>query len=36
MSKTLIVGEIQNGALREATLELVSFARQLGATSYRS
>ena len=30
MSKTLIVGEIQNGALREATLELVSFARQLG------
>ena len=30
MSKTLIVGEIQNGALREATLELVAFARQLG------
>jgi electron transfer flavoprotein alpha subunit len=30
MSKTLIVGEIQNGALREATLELVSVARGLG------
>ncbi|MFQ5699266.1 MAG: electron transfer flavoprotein subunit alpha/FixB family protein [Myxococcota bacterium] len=30
MSKTLIVAEIQKGALREATLELVAFARQLG------
>jgi electron transfer flavoprotein alpha subunit len=30
MGKTLIVGEIQNGALRESTLELVSFARKLG------
>ena len=30
MSKTLIVGEIQNGALREATLELVAMARGVG------
>jgi electron transfer flavoprotein alpha subunit len=30
MPKTLIVGEVQEGALREATLELVSFARELG------
>ena len=30
MPKTLIVGEIQNGALREATLELVTLARGLG------
>jgi electron transfer flavoprotein alpha subunit len=30
MSKTLIVGEIQGEALREATLELVAFARRLG------
>jgi electron transfer flavoprotein alpha subunit len=30
MAKTLIVAEIQNGALREATLELVSIARGLG------
>ncbi len=30
MSKTLIVAEIQNGALREATLELVAMARGLG------
>jgi electron transfer flavoprotein alpha subunit len=30
MPKTLIVGEIQEGALREATLELVALARQLG------
>ena len=30
MSKTLIVGEIQDGALREATLELVAFARKIG------
>jgi electron transfer flavoprotein alpha subunit len=30
MPKTLIVGEIQNGALREATVEMVSFARKLG------
>jgi electron transfer flavoprotein alpha subunit len=29
MGTILIVGEIQNGKLREATLELVSFARQL-------
>jgi electron transfer flavoprotein alpha subunit len=31
MPKTLIVGEIQHGALREATLELVAFARKLGS-----
>ena len=30
MPKTLIVGEIQKGELREATLELVAFARKLG------
>ena len=30
MTKTLIVGEIQNGTLREATLELVAIARGLG------
>jgi len=30
MAKTLIVAEIQNGTLREATLELVSIARGLG------
>ncbi len=30
MARTLIVGEIQEGALRAATLELVSFARKLG------
>ena len=30
MSKTLIVGEIQQGVLREATLELVAAARELG------
>ncbi|MEE2704153.1 MAG: electron transfer flavoprotein subunit alpha/FixB family protein [Myxococcota bacterium] len=30
MSKTLIVAEIQNGALREATLELVALARKVG------
>jgi electron transfer flavoprotein alpha subunit len=30
MPKTLIVGEIQNGALREATVEMVSVARSLG------
>ena len=30
MGKTLIVGEIQKGALREATLELVTVARKLG------
>jgi electron transfer flavoprotein alpha subunit len=30
MGKTLIVGEIQEGALRAATLELVTFARKLG------
>jgi electron transfer flavoprotein alpha subunit len=30
MPKTLIIGEIQNGAVREATLEMVSFARKLG------
>ncbi|MFQ5515209.1 MAG: electron transfer flavoprotein subunit alpha/FixB family protein [Myxococcota bacterium] len=30
MPRTLIVGEVQDGALREATLELVSFARKLG------
>ena len=30
MAKTLIVGEIQKGALREATLELVALARGLG------
>ena len=28
--KTLIVGEILDGALRAATLELVAFARKLG------
>ncbi len=30
MPKTLIVGEIQKGALREATLEMISIARKLG------
>ena len=30
MARTLIVAEIQNGALREATLELVALARKLG------
>ncbi len=30
MSKTLIVGEIQEGMLREATLELVAAAREIG------
>ncbi len=30
MSKTLIVGEIQEGVLREATLELVAAAREIG------
>ena len=30
MAKTLIIGEIQNEGLREATLELVTFARKLG------
>jgi electron transfer flavoprotein alpha subunit len=30
MPKTLIVGEIQEGVLREATLELVAAARQIG------
>ena len=30
MAKTLIVGEIQKGALRESTLELVAIARKLG------
>jgi electron transfer flavoprotein alpha subunit len=30
MAKTLIVGEIQKGSLREATLELVALARKLG------
>jgi len=30
MAKTLIVGEIQKGGLREATLELVTLARKLG------
>ena len=30
MSKTLIVGELQQGVLREATLELVAAARELG------
>jgi electron transfer flavoprotein alpha subunit len=30
MAKTLIVGEIQKGALRESTLELVTLARKLG------
>ncbi len=30
MAKTLIVGEIQKGALRESTLELVTMARKLG------
>ena len=30
MAKTLIVAEIQKGALREATLELVALARKLG------
>jgi electron transfer flavoprotein alpha subunit len=29
MGTILVIGEIQNGKLREATLELVSFARQL-------
>jgi len=31
MAKVLIVGEVQNGALREASLELVSIARSLGS-----
>jgi electron transfer flavoprotein alpha subunit len=30
MAKTLIVGEVQNGAIREASLELVALARKLG------
>jgi electron transfer flavoprotein alpha subunit len=30
MGKTLIVGEVQNGAVREATLELIALARKLG------
>jgi electron transfer flavoprotein alpha subunit len=30
MAKTLIVGEIQKGSLRESTLELVTLARKLG------
>ena len=30
MAKTLIVGEIQKGGLRESTLELVTMARKLG------
>ncbi len=30
MAKILIVGEVQNGALREATLELVTLARSVG------
>ena len=30
MSKTLIVGEVQEGLLREATLELVAAAREIG------
>jgi len=30
MAKTLIVGEIQKGSLREATFELVTLARKLG------
>ena len=30
MAKTLIVGEVQNGLLRDATLELVALARGLG------
>jgi electron transfer flavoprotein alpha subunit len=30
MPKTLIIGEIQEGVLREATLELVAAARQIG------
>ena len=30
MPKSLIIGEIQNGALRESTLEVVSLARKLG------
>jgi electron transfer flavoprotein alpha subunit len=30
MAKTLIVGEIQKGGLRESTLELVAIARKLG------
>jgi electron transfer flavoprotein alpha subunit len=30
MAKTLIIGEIQKGALRESTLELVAMARGLG------
>ena len=30
MPKTLIVAELQNGALRESTLELVALARKLG------
>ena len=31
MSKTLIVGEVQEGMLREATLELVAAAREIGS-----
>ena len=30
MAKTLIVGEVSKGALRESTLELVTLARKLG------
>jgi electron transfer flavoprotein alpha subunit len=30
MGKTLIVGEVHNGAVREATLELIALARKLG------
>ena len=30
MAKTLIVGELQQGTLRDATLELVAMARELG------
>ncbi len=30
MPKSLIIGELQNGALRESTLEVVSLARKLG------
>ena len=30
MAKTLIVGEISKGGLRESTLELVTLARKLG------
>lgn len=34
MGTILVVAEIQNGKLREATLELVSFARKLSAAGY--